>query len=78
MARRSGGLLGWFYRSRKAVACALVLALAPFMVGCYGPFVLTKAVHRVNGTVPVGIVTALSGGPFFIYLLRRRSHGGVR
>ena len=30
------------------------------------------------GTVPVGIVTALAGGPFFIYLLRRRSHGGVR
>ena len=55
MARRSGSLLGWFHRSRKAITCALVLALAPFMVGCYGPFLLTKAVHKANATVPVGI-----------------------
>ena len=26
--------------------------------------------------VPVGIVTALFGGPFFIYLLRKRRTGG--
>jgi len=24
------------------------------------------------GKIPVGVVTALCGGPFFIYLLRRR------
>jgi len=28
------------------------------------------------GEVPVGIVTALCGGPFFIFLLRRRAGGG--
>lgn len=29
------------------------------------------------GLVPVGVVTALVGGPFFIFLLRRRSAGGL-
>ncbi|HUS92430.1 MAG TPA: iron ABC transporter permease [Phycisphaerae bacterium] len=29
------------------------------------------------GRIPVGIVTALTGGPFFIYLLRRRFREGV-
>jgi hypothetical protein len=55
MAQRDGSLFGWFHRSRRAIACALVLALGPFMFGCYGPFLLTKAVHKVNGGVPVGI-----------------------
>jgi ABC-type Fe3+-siderophore transport system permease subunit len=27
------------------------------------------------GRVPVGILTALCGGPFFIYLLRKRGLG---
>ena len=30
------------------------------------------------GEVPVGIVTALCGGPFFIYLLRKRTGEGGR
>ena len=55
MERRSEGLLGWFDRCRKAVACTLVLALSPFMVGCYGPFVLTKAVFDLNRSVGLGI-----------------------
>ena len=29
------------------------------------------------GTIPVGVVTALSGGPLFIYLLRRRGAEGL-
>ena len=28
-----------------------------------------------SGEAPVGVITALSGGPFFIYLLRRRKRG---
>ena len=38
----------------------------------------SDAVARVamgTGEAPVGVVTALAGGPFFIYLLRRRKRG---
>ncbi|MBT3199291.1 MAG: iron ABC transporter permease [Phycisphaerales bacterium] len=30
------------------------------------------------GELPVGVITAMSGGPFFIYLLRTRRGGGVQ
>ena len=50
---------------------AIFLVVAETLCRIVGPWIGV-------GTVPVGIVTALSGGPFFIYLLRRRSHGGVR
>jgi iron complex transport system permease protein len=29
------------------------------------------------GEIPVGVITALAGGPFFLYLLRRRKTSGV-
>jgi iron complex transport system permease protein len=29
-----------------------------------------------HGELPVGVITAMTGGPFFIYLLRRRARGG--
>jgi len=42
-------------------------------------FLMTSdAVARVimgSGEAPVGVITALAGGPFFIYLLRRRKKG---
>jgi iron complex transport system permease protein len=42
-------------------------------------FLMTSdAVARVimgSGEAPVGVITALAGGPFFIYLLRRRKRG---
>jgi iron complex transport system permease protein len=39
---------------------------------------ICDAVARVimgSGEAPVGIITALSGAPFFIYLLRRKRKG---
>jgi iron complex transport system permease protein len=39
---------------------------------------ICDAIARVvmgSGEAPVGVITALSGGPFFIYLLRRRKKG---
>jgi iron complex transport system permease protein len=42
-------------------------------------FLMTSdAVARVimgSGEAPVGVITALAGGPFFVYLLRRRKRG---
>ncbi|MEJ2281377.1 MAG: iron chelate uptake ABC transporter family permease subunit [Candidatus Bathyarchaeota archaeon] len=41
---------------------------------------ICDAVARVamgSGEAPVGVITALSGGPFFIYLLRRRKKGYI-
>ena len=38
----------------------------------------SDAIARVimgSGEAPVGVITALAGGPFFIYLLRRRKRG---
>lgn len=37
---------------------------------------LAAATVRDVGVIPVGVVTALTGGPFFLYLLRTRSRGG--
>jgi iron complex transport system permease protein len=50
---------------------AIFLVAAETLCRVVGPSIGVAA-------VPVGIVTALAGGPFFICLLRRRSHGGVR
>jgi iron complex transport system permease protein len=39
---------------------------------------ICDAIARVamgSGEAPVGVITALSGGPFFVYLLRRRKRG---
>jgi iron complex transport system permease protein len=33
---------------------------------------VARGLAQVAAQIPVGIVTALAGGPFFIYLLRRR------
>jgi len=41
---------------------------------------LCDALSRVvmgSGEAPVGVITALSGAPFFIYLLRRKKHGSM-
>jgi len=41
---------------------------------------ICDAIARVamgSGEAPVGVITALTGGPFFIYLLRRRKKGYV-
>jgi len=35
----------------------------------------TDALARVLGEMPVGIITAFFGAPFFIYLLWRRRKG---
>jgi iron complex transport system permease protein len=46
-------------------AGAIFLTLAHWLCVNIGPWLDIS-------TVPVGIVTALAGGPFFIYLLRKR------
>ncbi|MGA2264939.1 MAG: iron ABC transporter permease [Phycisphaerae bacterium] len=55
---------------RLAVWCGLVgaifLMLADTLCRTAGEWVAV-------GSVPVGVITALAGGPFFIFLLRRRS-----
>jgi iron complex transport system permease protein len=53
----------------SGLAGALLLVGAEMLCRFVGPFI---DVSRV----PVGILTALSGGPFFIVLLRRRFKGG--
>jgi len=39
---------------------------------------LCRLIGTGMGELPVGVVTALAGGPFFIYLLRTRRGGGVQ
>ena len=46
---------------------------AAFLVACDA---LARAIIA-PAELPVGAITAMTGGPFFIYLLRRRARGGV-
>jgi len=50
-----------------------VLAGAGFLVAAD----LAARVLIAPGELPVGVITALCGGPFFIYLLRREGHQGI-
>jgi len=52
----------------SAAVGAMFLMLADTLCRTTGSYLAT-------GNIPVGIITAVSGGPFFIYLLRRRSRG---
>ncbi|MGZ8513381.1 MAG: iron chelate uptake ABC transporter family permease subunit, partial [Candidatus Limnocylindria bacterium] len=38
--------------------------------------VLADLGARMAGGIPVGVVTAIIGAPFFLWLLRRRASGG--
>ena len=37
----------------------------------------TIARSLINQEIPVGVITAIFGGPFFIYLLKKRKSGGI-
>jgi len=55
-----------------------VLLPYSFIVG--GIFMIvcdTIARSIINQEIPVGIITALFGGPFFVFLLKRRAGGGI-
>ena len=41
-------------------------------------FARTAGAWIGTGDIPVGVITALAGGPFFIFLLRRRSREGAQ
>ena len=63
----SAGLTAWFGINQSPYLI-LALLLAAFLVAC-------DAVARsivAPAELPVGAITAMAGGPFFIYLLRRR------
>ncbi|HJN80328.1 MAG TPA: iron chelate uptake ABC transporter family permease subunit, partial [Phycisphaerales bacterium] len=47
---------------------AAVLAGAVLVVGAD---VLRQVIDLGNGRLPVGVLTTLAGGPFFLWLLRR-------
>ncbi len=51
MAKTSEGLISRFMGLRKVVIGALLMALVPFLAGCYGPFPLTHIVYKANGTI---------------------------
>jgi hypothetical protein len=51
----------------RAGALAALLGFTPVVIGgCYGPFPLTKAMYRVNGSVPTGILQTLLFWGFLI------------
>jgi len=62
---RSGGTLARLTGVRKWVALLLLGALSPVMLNCYGGFPLTRAVHRINGTVPTGLLQTIV---FWVFL----------
>lgn len=55
--------------------------LLPFSLICGGAFLVlcdTVARSLFVTEIPVGVITAICGGPFFVFLLRRQRKGGVR
>lgn len=48
-----------------------VIAGASYLVICD---YIAHCMYGISGVLPIGIITALIGGPYFIYLLRRRKH----
>ena len=55
--------------------------LLPFSLVFGGTFLIicdTLARTVSSQEIPVGIITAAFGGPFFIYLLRKSKRGGAR
>ena len=69
--RRLAIVSGFFGAIFLVAAETLCRVVAETLCRVVGPAVGVAA-------IPVGIATALSGGPFFIYLLRRRTGGGIR
>lgn len=62
-----------FGADHRLLLPASFLAGAAFLVAAD----LLARVLIAPGEVPVGVITALCGGPFFIYLLRREGHRGI-
>ncbi len=62
-----------FGADHRLLLPASFLAGAAFLVGAD----LVARVAIAPAELPVGVITALCGGPFFIYLLRREAHQGI-
>ena len=66
MLRRRRGLIGWLTRFRKLGTIVVLIVMAPFLVGCFGYFPLTRAVYEFNNAVPTGILRNLV---FWLFLI---------
>lgn len=62
-----------FGADHRLLLPASVLSGAAFLVAAD----LVARVMIAPAELPVGVITALCGGPFFIYLLRREGHQGI-
>jgi len=51
MKIRSSRLMSAVWRSRLPVVLVLLVAMAPWMLGCFGSFPLTHAMYKFNGAV---------------------------
>ena len=58
--------------SHRTVVIGAALAGAALVVGADAG---VKMIHLDSGRIPIGVVTALIGGPMFIWLLRREQKG---
>lgn len=54
----------------------ILIPLTAFAGACYLIICdyIAHSLSGITGVLPIGIITALIGGPYFIYLLRRRKH----
>lgn len=66
MAEGREGLIGRLTQARGAVALALLAAMAPVTVGCFGKFPLTRSVYRINQAMPTGILETVVFWAFVI------------
>ncbi|MHC4591549.1 MAG: DUF3332 family protein [Planctomycetota bacterium] len=66
MADAREGLIGKLTRARRAVALALLAAMAPVTVGCFGRFPLTRGVYKINEAMPTSILETVVFWAFLI------------
>ncbi len=57
MAKASEGVISRLGRSRKLIIGAMIAALSPITVGCYGSFPVTHAIYQLNGDIKPGILS---------------------
>ncbi|MCL2104803.1 MAG: iron ABC transporter permease, partial [Kiritimatiellaeota bacterium] len=62
------------YTSHRALIPASALAGGAFLVLCD---IVARTAHPPH-EIPVGVITALTGGPFFLWLMTRQREGGAR
>jgi hypothetical protein len=66
MTETRSSFFGRILGAKKLIACAVLFAMAPLFLGCYGAFPLTKAIYKANGRIQN---TVLRNVVFWVFVI---------